>query len=362
MTKNEFLYREQAYRVIGVRVELIRAMEGDVLTGMLLSQIIYWHTPAHDGSSKLKVQQEGQLWLAKSYKEWHEEIQFSKKQTHRCLMLLESMGIIKLRIFKFNNAPTMHIQIVWDVLLPLLEKLEKSDSSQRELSESGQRELSAETPENSDSNQRELSEGAIVTKGNYHRVPKAPIKSDQRALSYVTEITSENTTESTLSGEPDDSLAQDVSEIPLSGEDEAPQISGSPDDSPGSAPPGRLFSGKKKTIQEAPDAYYLTAQDFYARLLAKNKIMRPPNLKQWAATLKDFTDSGNITREEFREIRLWYCEHIGEEFVPEAYSMEGFCEKFVQIKQARQRTMPRNSGPSPARLAMRKHLMELGYE
>lgn len=356
MTKNEFLYREQAYRVIGVRVELIRAMEGDVLTGMLLSQIIYWHTPAHDGSSKLKVQQDGQLWLAKSYKEWHEEIQFSKKQTHRCLMLLESMGIIKLRIFKFNNAPTMHIQIVWDVLLPLLEKLEKSDSNQRELSESGQRELSAETPENSDSGQRELSEGAIVTKGNYHRVPKAPVKSDQRALSYVTEITSENTTESTLSGEPDDSLSEELLDHSVSGEDET--SSGSPD----TVTPGHLFSGKKKTTQEAPDIWFRSAQDFYARLLAKNKIMRPPNLKQWAATLKDFTDSGNITREEFREIRLWYCEHIGEEFVPEAYSMEGFCEKFVQIKQARQRTMPRNSGPSPARLAMRKHLMELGYE
>ena len=84
---------------------------GDVISGLLLSQIIYWHLPSKKNSeeNKLKVKRNGKKWLVKSRDEWWEECRVSPKQVDRCLKVLRNKGIIETEIYKFSNSPTTHI-------------------------------------------------------------------------------------------------------------------------------------------------------------------------------------------------------------------------------------------------------------
>jgi hypothetical protein len=100
-------------------------MADDSVTGLLLSQIVYWYLPSKkDGRSKLRVYKDGHYWIAKARKEWRDEIGISPKQVDRALKILEEKGIIVTALYKFNGAPTKHIRIdkggflrAWDAVL-----------------------------------------------------------------------------------------------------------------------------------------------------------------------------------------------------------------------------------------------------
>lgn len=98
-------------------------MAGEVLAGLLLSQIIYWHLPDKYGNSKLRVERDGYLWLAKSAKDWWSEIRLTEYQARRALSVLEKKGLIVTEVHKFNGVPTKHIRIsddfvdIWDNML-----------------------------------------------------------------------------------------------------------------------------------------------------------------------------------------------------------------------------------------------------
>ena len=93
---------------------------GDLVTGVMLSQIIYWHLPNSAGISKLRVQRNDRFWLAKQRTDWWGECRVSEKQVDRCIKKLVAKGIIVTKLFKFSGNPTTHISMNWDVLLPLL--------------------------------------------------------------------------------------------------------------------------------------------------------------------------------------------------------------------------------------------------
>jgi hypothetical protein len=100
-------------------------MADDLVTGVLLSQIVYWYLPSKkDGRSKLRVYKDGHYWIAKARKDWRDEIGTSPKQVDRALKILEEKGIIVTALYKFNGAPTKHIRIdeegfltAWDAAL-----------------------------------------------------------------------------------------------------------------------------------------------------------------------------------------------------------------------------------------------------
>jgi hypothetical protein len=92
-------------------------MAEDLVAGIVLSQIVYWHLPSRDGKPRLQVEREGQLWLAKSRSEWWQECRISPKQADRALALLEERGLVQLRLFKFGAAPTKHVRIVREAFL-----------------------------------------------------------------------------------------------------------------------------------------------------------------------------------------------------------------------------------------------------
>lgn len=89
----------------------------DLVSGLLLSQIIYWHLPNHSGRSKLKVRKEGFYWIAKGREDWFDEIRITAKQFDRCIKILEEKNLIVRKNFRFNGSPMVHIRLNYDALI-----------------------------------------------------------------------------------------------------------------------------------------------------------------------------------------------------------------------------------------------------
>lgn len=95
-----------------IRRGYIALLDGDILAALMLSQIVYWYLPEKKtGKAKLRVPHEGKYWLAKSHKGWFDECGFSQDQTRRCLKVLKDRGIVEVKTFKFDGAPTVHVRL-----------------------------------------------------------------------------------------------------------------------------------------------------------------------------------------------------------------------------------------------------------
>lgn len=91
---------------------------GDLIAGIVLSQIEYWHLPSKGtGKSRLRAEHDGQKWLVKRATDWREECRISGKQATRALAILEAKQLIVTGLWKYNGAPTTFIRINWPVYL-----------------------------------------------------------------------------------------------------------------------------------------------------------------------------------------------------------------------------------------------------
>lgn len=108
----EFLLWERSSRDSIEVKRLYIDLAGDLVAGVVLSQVIYWHLPNREGKARLQVKRAGNRWLAKGREEWWGECRISPKQADRALRLLEERGLIEVKLFKFGNAPKKHIRIL----------------------------------------------------------------------------------------------------------------------------------------------------------------------------------------------------------------------------------------------------------
>src|SRR5438477_6313553 len=92
-------------------------MAGDLVAGVLLSQILYWHLPSKHASSKLRVQRDGHWCLAKLQADWWNECRLSSKQVKRAIGILEDKGLIATKNYRFNGLRTQHISLIWEEFL-----------------------------------------------------------------------------------------------------------------------------------------------------------------------------------------------------------------------------------------------------
>jgi GntR family transcriptional regulator len=76
----------------------------------------------------------------------------------------------------------------------------------------------------------------------------------------------------------------------------------------------------------------------YTALAERRRITYPPSLIQWAASVNDFLKKTTVTTEELERELDWYVNHIGEDFIPKSYSAQTFCDKFIDIQDARKRS------------------------
>ena len=108
---SEFLKWEMTTRdTIDVKKIYIDMAE-DILAGLMLSQIVYWHLPGRDGKIKLRVRKNGYLWLVKTYKDWWDETRLTARQARRALSILKKKGIVISEVRRFNGSPCTHIRI-----------------------------------------------------------------------------------------------------------------------------------------------------------------------------------------------------------------------------------------------------------
>jgi hypothetical protein len=103
---------------------------------------------------------------------------------------------------------------------------------------------------------------------------------------------------------------------------------------------GTLFEkiGIESTKQKQEDKFsYKAAKKLGNALAAKGKLYRIPSLPNWSKQIDKFLSTTSVTKEHFKDTLRWYISNIGEPFVPEAFSADSFCKKFVQIESSRRR-------------------------
>ena len=98
-------------------------MTGDVVAGLMLSQVVYWHLPGRDGEDKLRVERDGLRWLVKTRDEWWHECRLNPREVDRARKILEGRGIIEVRLYKFQGSPTQHLRICEDRFLELWQEV-----------------------------------------------------------------------------------------------------------------------------------------------------------------------------------------------------------------------------------------------
>lgn len=92
-------------------------MAGDVLAGLVLSEIIFWYLPKHDGNPKMRVQRDGTLWIACARNEWWDRTRMSPRQADRAIQALIASGLVHKKMYLFNGLRTMHLRLDQDAFL-----------------------------------------------------------------------------------------------------------------------------------------------------------------------------------------------------------------------------------------------------
>lgn len=88
------------------------AAAGDIVTGVLLSQIVYWCLPATDGRSKLTVQRDGFYWIAKTREQWVEETGLTVNQFRRAMGVLQQKRLVSTKVMKFHGVTMVHLRLL----------------------------------------------------------------------------------------------------------------------------------------------------------------------------------------------------------------------------------------------------------
>ncbi len=114
MHRKDFLAWEQASKDTIDFKTIYVDMTGDLVAGLMLSQIVYWHLPGRNGKSKLRVKHKGYYWLAKQRDEWWAEIRISPKQVDRALKILTEAELIVKTNSMFRGKRTTFVRIDWE--------------------------------------------------------------------------------------------------------------------------------------------------------------------------------------------------------------------------------------------------------
>jgi hypothetical protein len=96
---------------IAFKPEYVGLLDGDVPAALMLNQILFWYALTPEGKPKLRVFKDHMFWIAKSWRDWNDELGLSRKQVRRCLDVLQRTGLIETRLKMFNAAPTIHLRL-----------------------------------------------------------------------------------------------------------------------------------------------------------------------------------------------------------------------------------------------------------
>jgi hypothetical protein len=104
---------------------------------VLLAQLVCWHGVSEkDGRLRLRVERDGYVWLAKMHDEWWCEIRLTATQVRRAMKQLEELGVVETRAWMFGGLRTLHIRLVPEVLMPLIEEAQTAQELLRKETQS----------------------------------------------------------------------------------------------------------------------------------------------------------------------------------------------------------------------------------
>jgi hypothetical protein len=88
-------------KVIPIKNELLGFCNGDYPTVALFTQLLYWQDKTRISGG----------WIAKSAKDWSEELYLSQRQVSRITKKLGSLKLIETKLKKFDGSPTTHYRL-----------------------------------------------------------------------------------------------------------------------------------------------------------------------------------------------------------------------------------------------------------
>mgnify|MGYP001607813924 FL=1 len=141
---------------------------GDVLAGLMLSELIFWYLPDKKGKpSKLTIEHDGEKWIAVRRYEWWERTRMSPRQCDRAIVILINADLVEKRLFKFYGDPTIHLRIKKPIYLKRLQDVLENPPKNPYLPGNEGKETQCE-PEPTDVNsispngEKEITESGIV--------------------------------------------------------------------------------------------------------------------------------------------------------------------------------------------------------
>lgn len=97
--------------VIVLRRLYVDINDGCLISGVMFSQIMYWHGFTNDGARRLKIYRDGHYWLAKTYSEWWDECRIKERTARTILNDIAARDLIIKSVYKFSGNPTVHIRV-----------------------------------------------------------------------------------------------------------------------------------------------------------------------------------------------------------------------------------------------------------
>ncbi len=89
-------------------------------------------------------------------------------------------------------------------------------------------------------------------------------------------------------------------------------------------------------------------------LREKRKFNSRTKPNSWPAQFLEFRRKNNITKKRFSLIMKFYCKHFGDKYIPKAYFANMFCDKFIQIEEARERLIKEIAEGKPRKVKRKK--------
>jgi hypothetical protein len=108
---------------LGVKLAYVEMCARDHAAAIMLSQVICWHRPNRNGGTNLTVERPDGWWLRKSAVDWDRDCAMTPSQSRRAMTKLRKLGIIRTAIWRYQGAPTTHIQLLWDGFVAAYEQV-----------------------------------------------------------------------------------------------------------------------------------------------------------------------------------------------------------------------------------------------
>lgn len=120
---NKFLLLKELERKrVNFEMTYVDMAKGDLIAGLLLSQIVYWFLPSKEDKIKTRATYKGRRAIAKNRNGWYEEIRVTPRQYDRGIKILQELDIVDVENSMFNGKRTPFIILNDDVFLNLYEK------------------------------------------------------------------------------------------------------------------------------------------------------------------------------------------------------------------------------------------------